>query len=165
MQTRGISGYTPLEYSLPIPNAHFREFLQYRGLLSKTVKHYSDSINVILSLLGRESQNYDAKNIRRTVLQLSKQYSLARLKSLTTALRSYLRFLAVKELCSPDLDTAVPTVANWSLSSIPKYIVAEEIEQVINSCDIDTPKGSRDRAIILLLSRIGLRAGDIVDMK
>lgn len=154
-----------LNNSLLVKNAHFCEFLQYRGLLSKTVKHYSDSINVILPLLGQESQNYDAKNIKRTVLQLSKQYSLARLKSLTTALRSYLRFLAVKGLCAPDLDRAVPAVANWSLSSIPKYIVAEEIEQVINSCDIETPKGLRDRAIILLLSRIGLRAGDIVDMK
>ncbi|MCI2286108.1 tyrosine-type recombinase/integrase [Colwellia sp. MSW7] len=161
----GIPSYTPLEHSLPIPNAHFCEFLKYRGLLSITVKHYSDSINVILPLLGQESQDYDAKNIKRTVLQLSKQYSLARLKSLTTALRSYLRFLAVKGLCAPDLDRAVPAVANWSLSSIPKYIVAEEIEQVINSCDIKTPKGLRDRAIILLLSRIGLRAGDIVDMK
>lgn len=154
-----------LNNSLLVPNAHFQEFLQQRGLLSRTVKHYSDSINVILPLLGREPQNYNAKDIKQIILQLSKQYSLARLKSLTTALRSYLRFLAVENKCSPDLDRAVPTVANWSLSSIPKYIVAEEIEQVINSCDTHTPKGLRDRAIILLLSRIGLRAGDIVDMK
>ncbi|MBL4940999.1 MAG: tyrosine-type recombinase/integrase [Colwellia sp.] len=150
---------------LLVPNANFQEFLQQRGLSSITVKHYSDSINVILPLLGQEPKNYDAKIIKQTILQLSKQYSLVRLKSLTTALRSYLRFLTVKNQCLPDLDRAVPTVANWSLSSIPKYIVAEEIEQVINSCDIQTPKGLRDRAIILLLSRIGLRAGDIVDMK
>jgi len=150
---------------LLVPNAHFREFLQQRGLLSRTVKHYSDSINVILPLLGREPQNYDAKNINQTILQLSKQYSLARLKSLTTALRSYFRFLDAENQRSPDLDRAVPTVVNWSLSSIPKYIVAEQIEQVINSCDMHTSKGLRDRAIILLLSRIGLRTGDIVDMK
>ncbi|PAJ75770.1 hypothetical protein CJF42_03370 [Pseudoalteromonas sp. NBT06-2] len=157
--------YEMLNKSLLVPNANFQEFLQQRGLSSITVKHYSDSINVILPLLGQEPKNYDAKVIKQTILKLSKQYSLARLKSLTTALRSYLRFLAVKKQCLPDLDRAVPTVANWSLSSIPKYIVAEEIEQVINSCDIQTPKGLRDRAIILLLSRIGLRAGDIVDMK
>jgi len=84
---------------------------------------------------------------------------------MTTSLRRYLRFLAIEEHCIPDLDNAVPTVAHWSLSSIPKYITAEEIEQVINACDIHTAKGLRDRAIILLLSRIGLRAGDIVDMK
>jgi len=157
--------YEMFNKSLLVPNANFQEFLQQRGLSSITVKHYSDSINVILPLLGQEPKNYDAKIIKQTILQLSKQYSLARLKSLTTALRSYLRFLTVKNQCLPDLDRAVPTVANWSLSSIPKYIVAEEIEQVINSCDTQTPKGLRDRAIILLLSRIGLRAGDIVDMK
>jgi integrase/recombinase XerD len=76
-----------------------------------------------------------------------------------------LRFLAVDEQCIPDLDKAVPTVANWSLSSIPKYMTANEVEQVINSCDVLTSKGLRDLAIILLLSRIGLRAGDIVHTK
>lgn len=148
-----------------LPLTEFSESLHLRGLSIKTINRYTHSVNIILPMLGNEPKDYDAKLIKQTVYKLSQQYSLAGLKSLTTSLRSYLRFLAVEEQCIPDLDNAVPTVANWSLSSIPKYITASEIEQVINACDVKTSKGLRDRAIILLLSRIGLRAGDIVQMK
>ncbi len=151
--------------SVSVSIIQFSEFLHLRGLSSKTIRRYTDCINIILPLLGSKPKDYNAKIIKQVIFQLSKQYAPGGLKSLTTALRSYLRFLAVEEQCIPDLDRAVPTVANWSLSSMPKYIVAEEIEQVINSCDIHSLKGLRDRAIILLLSRIGLRAGDIVGMK
>ena len=157
--------FTSSNHSLPLSIIQFSEFLHLRGLSSKTISRYMCSINIILPLLGSKSKDYDAKIIKQVIFQLSKRYAPGGLKSLTTALRSYLRFLAVEEQCIPDLDRTVPTVANWSLSSMPKYIVAEEIKQVINSCDIHRLKGLRDRAIILLLSRLGLRAGDIVDMK
>ncbi|MFT5138120.1 MAG: integrase/recombinase XerD [Arenicella sp.] len=148
-----------------LPLSKFSESLHLRGLSINTINRYTHSANMILPLLGNEPKDYDAKLIKQTVYTLSQRYDLAGLKSLITSFRSYLRFLAVEEQCIPGLDKAVPTVANWSLSSIPKYITANEVEQVINSCDVLTSKGLRDRAIILLLSRIGLRAGDIVHMK
>lgn len=148
-----------------LPLSKFSESLHLRGLSINTINRYTHSVNIIIPMLDNEPKNYDAKLIKQTVYKLSQRYSLAGLKSLTTSLRSYLRFLVVEEQCIPDLDKAVPTVANWSLSSIPKYITANEIEKVINSCDVRTSKGLRDRAIILLLSQIGLRAGDIVQMK
>ena len=159
------NNFTSSNRSMPRSIIQFSEFLQVRGLSPKTIKRYTDCINIILPLLGSMPRDYDAKIIKQVIFKLSKRYAPGGLKCLTTALRSYLRFLAVEERCIPDLDRAVPTMANWSLSSMPKYIVAEEIEQVINSCDIKSVKGLRDRAIIMLLSRLGLRAGDIVDMK
>ncbi len=143
----------------------FSKYLQQRGLSVKTIQRYTHSISAILPLIGSKPEDYDTKIIRKAIFQLSKKYALGGLNSLTTALRSYLRFLIVDKQCLPDLDKAVPSVANWSFSSIPKYIVSEEIEQLINSCDLHSLKGIRDRAILLLLSRIGLRAGDVVGMK
>jgi site-specific recombinase XerD len=59
----------------------------------------------------------------------------------------------------------VPTVYEWKLSALPRYIEADEVERVIASCDAGKPHGVRDRAVLLLLARLGLRAGDIVAMQ
>jgi integrase/recombinase XerD len=48
---------------------------------------------------------------------------------------------------------------------MPHYLPTEEGERLIASCDLDKPHGVRDRAILLLLARLGLRAGDILDMR
>lgn len=150
---------------LPLLLLKFKESLQLRGLSERTSYRYIHSVNIILPLLGNDPKNYNATLIKQTILKLSKQYSPGGLKSITTSLRNYLRFLVTEELCTPDLDTVVPSVASWSLSSMPKYLNAKELKKIIDSCDTSTSKGIRDKAIILLLSRIGLRAGDIINMK
>jgi site-specific recombinase XerD len=59
----------------------------------------------------------------------------------------------------------LPTVAEWRLSSLPRYLDANQAALLIDSCSKDGPQGLRDRAIVLLLLRLGLRAGDIVSMR
>jgi integrase len=56
-------------------------------------------------------------------------------------------------------------VANWGLSSLPRYILANDVEKVIASCDRATPVSIRDYAIVLMLARLGLRAGDLVRLR
>ncbi len=84
---------------------------------------------------------------------------------MTTALRGYLRFLAVRGLCRPGLDRAIPTVPQWRLSALPRYLSTPDVERVIASCDLTKSHGIRDKAILLLLARLGLRAGDIWRMR
>lgn len=150
---------------IPAPIMRFNEHLRLRGLSTRTIVHYERSMLLLFPLLGDNPQIYDAMCIRRVIVDLARTSSLSGVKKLTTALRAFLRFLTVEGLCIPDLDCAVPTVAQWSLSSIPRYITSQEVERVIDSCPVNTHKGLRDRAIILLLSRLGLRAGDIVYMQ
>jgi site-specific recombinase XerD len=76
----------------------------------------------------------------------------------------FLRFLIAEGKCAAGLDAAIPVVAHWRLSSLPRYLQAEEVERVIASCDLTSPVGKRDRAILLLLARLGLRASDIVQL-
>jgi site-specific recombinase XerD len=59
----------------------------------------------------------------------------------------------------------VPTVPEWRLASVPRYIDAEDVARVVSSCDLSTSHGLRDHAILLLLSRLGLRGGEVVAMK
>jgi integrase len=63
------------------------------------------------------------------------------------------------------LDAAIPFVAHWRLSSLPRYLQAEDVERIIESCDLTSSVGKRDRAILLLLARLALRAGDIVQLR
>jgi len=56
-------------------------------------------------------------------------------------------------------------MAAWRLSSLPRYLPAAKVEALIASCNRPTPAGIRDRAIILLLARLGLRAGDVLHLR
>lgn len=67
--------------------------------------------------------------------------------------------------CAAGLDGAVPMLAHWRLAALPRYLAEDEVERLIASCDPESPVGARDRAILLLLARLGLRAGDIVQLQ
>src|SRR4029450_9657103 len=91
-----------------------------------------------------------------------RQYSLTYAKLTVTALRSLFRFLLQAGAITTDLAQAVPTVPNWRLSGLPKFMKTEDVECLLHSCDRQTAKGQRDYAILLLLARLGLRAGEVV---
>jgi site-specific recombinase XerD len=77
----------------------------------------------------------------------------------------FLRFLVSEGKCAAGMDAAIPRIAHWKLSALPKYLQEDEVERVIASCDLTTANGKRDRAILLLLARLGLRAGDIIQLR
>jgi site-specific recombinase XerD len=87
-----------------------------------------------------------------------------RAKLLTTALRSFLQFLRYRGKIKRDLDAAVPTIANWTMSSIPRGIANDQVRQLLDSIDLFSIGGRRDYAILLLLARLGLRANEIVSL-
>jgi len=136
-----------------------------RGLVDITIKNYVRALDQILPDLGYDSDQYCAKRIRTVVLNYAKHNGSCNTQRLTTALSAYLKFLISKDLCSYALLSAIPTVANWRLSSLPRYISLEEIEKVVQSCNTTVPVGIRDHAVLLLLARLGLRASDIVNLR
>ncbi|HLE37782.1 MAG TPA: site-specific integrase, partial [Candidatus Acidoferrales bacterium] len=79
----------------------------------------------------------------------------------TTALRSFLRFARYRGDIDKDLAACVPAVANWKLSTIPRAIPSSQVELVLTSVDRRSAMGRRDYAILLILARLGLRAGEI----
>ena len=62
------------------------------------------------------------------------------------------------------LDRAIPSVCGWRLSSLPRSLSSSDLESTVETCDIETRQGVRDRAILLLLSRLGLRASDVAGL-
>jgi integrase/recombinase XerD len=82
-----------------------------------------------------------------------------------SALRSFLQFARYRGEITFDLSAGVPTVANWSMTSIPRSIAPHHLQQVLASCNRRSAVGSRDYAILLLLARLGLRAGAITQLE
>ena len=85
-----------------------------------------------------------------------------RAKLLTSALRSFLHYVRCRGDVALDLAAAVPSVANWSMTSIPRAIPADSVRQLLASISRRTATGRRDYAIVLLLARLGLRASEVV---
>jgi len=82
-------------------------------------------------------------------------------KSLTGGLRSLFCYLHVAGWVEAGLEQAVPSVAGWRLSSLPRGLPAGEVGRLLAGCDRSTPVGRRDSAILTLLSRLGLRACEV----
>jgi len=136
-----------------------------RGTSEPTLYNYGLRIRELLRSFGENPSDLDAAGLRQFVLQQSRTTGWAAAKSCTTALRMFLRFLIAEGRCRADLLGAIPVVAHWRLAALPRYLPAEDVERLISSCEQSSPVGIRDRAILLLLARLGLRAGDIVQMR
>jgi site-specific recombinase XerD len=104
------------------------------------------------------------QDVIQFVLRHAPRLSLPRAKAATIALRSFLRYVRYCGGTSVDLAGAVPTVANWSMTAIPRAIAPDHLRAVLASCRRDTPVGRRDYAILLLLARLGLRSSEIVSL-
>jgi len=84
---------------------------------------------------------------------------------MATAFRSFFRFLFQNGELQANLAAAVPAIADWRLSTVPKYLLPKEVDRVLAGCDRQTSTGRRDFAILLLLARLGLRAGEVVALQ
>ena len=83
---------------------------------------------------------------------------------MTTALRSFLQYARYRGLIAADLRDSVPTVANWSMASLPNVLSVDEVQRLLSGCERKTAVGRRNGAILLLLARLGLRAGEVVGL-
>jgi site-specific recombinase XerD len=136
-----------------------------RGLASATIANYVPFIRSFLE--GRFGDgpvtlsHLCASNVVRFVQRQAPRLHPKRAKLLTSALRSFLQYACYRGKTKLDLAAAVPVVANWSMSSIPRAIRADQVHQLLASIDRSTAMGCRDYAVLLLLARLGLRSGEV----
>jgi site-specific recombinase XerD len=136
-----------------------------RGTSEQTLYNYGIPIGELIRRFGEDPSTLDAPRLRNFVLEQSRSTGWVGAKRCTTALRMFLRFLISEGRCRSSLLGAIPVLAHWRLSSLPRYLPSEDVECLIDSCEPSSPVGKRNRAILLLLARLGLRAGDIVQLR
>jgi site-specific recombinase XerD len=142
----------------------YRAWLKrYCGSADTTIQRSCGEIRHCLPHLGQPS-DLDAAIIRKAIShRITQAPGSAAL--IVTIVRSYLRFLISRGECSAALLHAIPPVRRCQSRALPRYLDTPTIEKIVTSCRTETPVQIRDRAIILLLARLGLRAGDICQLR
>lgn len=150
----------------PIVAEWLASMARQRGLAPVTIERHGRMLAQILPLIGADPYRYTVRVIRDGLREHARTArSVHYPKMVASALRLYLRHLAHRGLAAPDLDRAVPTAKTWRLASLPRYLEPDAVERLIASCDPEVPGGRRDRAILLLLARLGLRARDVAELR
>jgi site-specific recombinase XerD len=151
--------------------ARYQDFLiNERGLTKQTVYVYTPLVRTAIVGLSRHSGSqrpceWNAEAVHAFLLERSHNRSCEGVRLVAVTLRSLLRFLYLRGEVAFDLSLGVSRFQKWKLATVPTYLSPAEVEKVLAACDVATPTGRRDRAILLLLARLGLRAGEVVTLE
>jgi len=142
---------------------------EQRGLVAATIYNYSRHVDRFL-LEHFEHGPVDlrqvtARDITTFIRRAGTRFSRGKTAQIITGLRSFLRFARYRDYIKGDLAVTVPAVANWALAGLPKHLPRGAVQQVLRAVDRSSVRGKRNYAILLLLARLGLRAGEIVAMQ
>lgn len=150
----------------------FEEFSRYldkeRGLAPKSIIAHLPVIRQFLREvcpagacdLGRISQ----EDVIRYVERHARDRSADSGKGMCWALRAFLRYLHCKGLNAHALAGCVPSIRRWKFMNLPTYLAAPQVQRVIDSCDRTTALGRRDYAILMMLAKLGMRAGEVATL-
>jgi integrase/recombinase XerD len=137
-----------------------------RGLAENSLRVYLPLVRDFLASQQPQTRAFlrslDALAIRDFLLGQTRNRSAEYVRLLATALRSFLRFLFLSGQIPRDLSPSVPRVCKYRQSVPPAFLSPEEVTRVLTATNRSTPRGRRDYVILLLLARLGLRAGEVV---
>lgn len=164
-----MPGSSPAEVLL----AEYRRYLMVeRGLADSTVRHRLDAAELFLMDRRRSRTGGDislgelsAAEVVDFVTGQCRDRSVGWSKNMVSDLRSLLRFLHVAGHLRTSLVSAVPAVAGWRGGSLPRAVAPDQVAGLLASCDRRQAAGRRDYAILLLLARLGLRAGEVAALE
>jgi integrase/recombinase XerD len=151
--------------------ADYREYLAVeRALTADTIEGYVLAVRPFLGGRLRDGDQLDlgglsAADVVAFVVARCPAQSRGAAKMTVTALRSLLGFLHLRGLVAGPLGEAVPSTASWRLSGLPRALEREQLEALLASCDRDAATGRRDYAVLVMLARLGLRAGEVAALR
>jgi site-specific recombinase XerD len=151
--------------------ADYGEYLAVeRGLTADTIKGYVLAVRPFLDGRLRDGDELDlagmsAANVVAFVVARCPAQSRGAAKMTVSGLRSLLGFLHLHDLIAGPLAEAVPSTASWRLSGLPRALEPEQLKVLLGSCDRESSTGRRDYAVLVMLARLGLRAGEVAALR
>ena len=143
----------------------FRKWmLQHQGVTPSTMERYERYTADFIEALGVVPAHYSAAAVRGFVITRSDGHRVKTAQLIATATRSFLRFLAATGQCCDGLRYAVPRFASYQLAATPRFLEPEDLEKLIDACRDEDEVGARNRAVVLLLARLGLRASEVAEL-
>jgi integrase/recombinase XerD len=147
-----------------------RWLIDERDLAAATVLRYENLARRFLISSDEDTKLIDLDTLRGTqvsafMLAESRRVSLGSARGRVAELRSLLRYLYLFELIGLNLAVSVPSVAGWRDAGLPISVSVADVENMVASCDCSLTTGRRDRAILLLLARLGLRSIEVARLE
>jgi len=154
---------TPVEDLLERYRGHL---ISARGLAVGTTRRYVSAARGFLSELAGPGGELDLSGLSAGqaigfVGRQSPRLTPASAQDLVNCLRSLLRFLDLAGIAPAGLAEALPAVAVWGGGSVPRALAPEQVAALLASCDSESITGRRDLAVLTMLARLGLRAGEV----
>jgi site-specific recombinase XerD len=139
-----------------------------RGLAAETERCYLRCVRPFVASRDRGDEldlaGLTSADITEYVLAACPGRARGSAKLVVTTLRSLLGWLHMTGAIPADLAGAVPPAAGWRLARLPQGLEPQEVRRLMASCDRRTAVGRRDYAILLLLTRLGLRGGEVAGL-
>ena len=147
----------------------FEQFLREdRGLCEMSIIRHRTPLRKFLNQCcssGISSfTNLTGKDVVRFLVQHAHDQSPSSAKNMCWTLRAFARYLVYRGYTKLDLSSAVPSIRTWKLATLPERLSPEQIETVLNCCDRSSAMGLRDYAVLMLVSRLGLRANEVASL-
>lgn len=142
-----------------------------RALAPVTARAYLDLVRpFVQSRLSADNsalalESLSAADVIAFVTARCPRLSRGAAKLTVTALRSFLGFLHLEGVIAESLSSAVPSVAGRRLVGLPKGLAPDQVQCLLASCDRYTRRGCRDLAILTMLVRLGMRAGEVAKLQ
>ncbi len=148
----------------------FRSYLSRdRGLSAATLRNYPPIASRFLRERFAEGlvqpELLTSTDVTEFIQRHAHEHGHSQAQRMVTALRAFLRYLFHHGRIGVDLAACVPKVASWRFSNVPAFLNAAQIDQVLNQCDRASAIGRRDYAMLLLIARLGLRAGEVAGLR
>ena len=145
------------------------EYVEYllneRGLAKSTIPHRRIFPRRFLEeRFGKKPvvlSQLKARDFIRYVENHAHEYGALYRGTMVLVLRDFCRFLYLHKYIKEDISVSIPRVPHWKATRLPIHLEHTDVEGVLKTCERNTPKGMRDYAILLLLVRLGLRAGEV----
>jgi site-specific recombinase XerD len=142
-----------------------RYLADVRGVVASTIREYSRGARRFLQWVRRRRRRVETLRGRDVLAFIGEladaQPTRCWRNRLTSQTRLFLRFLRWEGLFDDDLSRAVPKLRLWRLASVPRHLPWDKVRRLIDSIDSSTPTGKRDKAVLLLIARLGMRGEEV----
>lgn len=147
----------------------YQNYLQNSlGITKNTIYHYTYNVKKFLKYL------YDCRRINfddikpldicNFITNLRKDLNPGTIQNITTALKSFFKFLQVNGLCKRILIETIPTIPYWKFSKVPGQLSNKDLQKFMDSFDNKTPLGLRNKTMIMFLTKLGLRSCEVANL-
>jgi len=161
-----VSGLSALDERLKDFGEHLE---RERGVTAKCREAYCDSVRKFLTstcgIKASDGATLSPDGISAFIIEFRKSCSLSHAQRMVTAIRSYLRFLKFRGDIRIDVTGGALAFPNWRGTKLPETLTTDQVKSLFRTCNRKTAVGRRDYALLLLLARTGLRAGEVFKLR